>query len=463
MRVLVLCLLALCACKNVDIPWQRPACAALQLQGDPPEVASLLDVRASGNSVLALWRGLEDPDDPLLLSIFDGQRWNRPYRLLEHSTDLQRTAISNAGVLLSAIDYESAEWPDAGTAEDDGDGGSGTQSPIGLASYDTQLTLVNDACNEVPLTKVRAYAAYAASTLADNGLTAMAWNDLDGNVQAVVVRAAQEPRRTTLAKSSENTIPVAANITALSDDSMIATFVERGPKLGDPQRLLTRRFWLQWQEAIEHDASAQVSGNDLAAPVVTAGPGASAALLWIAATRGNIELRLQRTDDGMQWSDTVVVHTSEQGISSPQLLFAPDGSRLAALWLADDSWRTLLIDGDEPLGEATDLSCNGRDTPSAIFDPHGELLIACGNDEGPATLMTFDGTIIESTPLGDGEGAATQPKLTAVPGGQIMAVWERHDGPAYDFVSDMGVPTPSAIVSAEIADGEVGAAMPAAP
>lgn len=460
MRVLALCLLALCACKNVDIPWQRPACAPLQLQGEPPEVASLLDVRASGNSVLALWRGFEDPDDPLLLSIFDGQRWNRPYRLLEHSTDLRRSAISNAGVLLSSVDYESAQWPDAGTAEPDGDAGTSTQSMAGFPSYDTQLTVVNDACNEVPLTKVRAYVGYAASTLANNGLAGMAWNDLDGNLQAVVVRAAQEPKRTTLAKASENATPVIANITALSDDSMLATFVERGPKFGDPQRLLTRRFWLQWQEAIEHDTTAELDGVDLSLPRVAAGPGSSAALLWTASLPSKTELRLQRTDDGTHLSDAVVLHTSEQPISQLESVFAPDGSHLAVLWRSDGTWHALIVEGTDPTGEVTDFSCSDRDMPSAIFDPGGQLLIACGNDEGPATLSTFDGTNLTSTQLGQGEGAVTRPKLTAVPAGPIMALSEQHQGPA---IANAGVATPSTILSAKISDGEPQDAQPIVP
>jgi hypothetical protein len=459
MRVLAFCLLTLCACKNVDVPWQRPACAALQLSGDPPDVASLIDVRASGDSVLALWRGLEDPGDPLLLSIFDGQRWHQPYRLLEHSSDLQRTAISNAGVLLFSVDYDSVERAreDAGVGEPDADAGQSMESTSSsIPTYETQLTLVNDACNEVPLTKVRANPAYAAVTLANSGLAAAAWSDDESAAQAVVVRAAQEPRRTTLAKASEDVTRGIAGLTALSDNSMIATLIERGPRFGDPQRLLTRRYWLQWQQPVEHYATDELDGVDFTGLTIAAGAGSTAALSWVTSTASKAELRMQRTEDGTSWSDPVVLYSDELTIVEPQSIFAADGSRLALIWRGDnDAWRALIIEGDEPIGEAVDTGCSDRHPPSALFDPRDRLLIACGNDEGPATLSSFDGTSITFTQLGNGDGAATQPKLTAVPAGGIMALWEQHDGSAYNTVGDMGVRTPSSIVSALIVGGEL--------
>jgi hypothetical protein len=454
--------LALCACKNVDIPWQRPACAALQLQEDPPEVAVLGDVRAAGDSVLALWRG-DAPNDPLLLSTFDGQRWRRPYRLLEHGSALQRTGIAQGGVLLSAIDYESAERQDVDAAVVDEDAGSDTESTPATAHFDLQLTLVNDACNEVPLTRVPAEAMYTVTTLTNRGLAAAAWNDDEGNVQAVVVRAAQEPNRKTVAKVSANVRVTIRSITALSDNSVIATLIERGRTYGDPQRLLTRRFWLQWQEPVQHYATQELDGLEITATTVAAGFASTAALSWVTSTRSKAELHMQRTDDGTSWSDPVVL-ASEPSITEPQSVLAPDGSRLAVLWRGDDdAWRALIVDGEEPVGDAVDTGCSVRGAPAIAFDPRGQLLIACGNDEGTATLSSFDGATITSTELGKDHGAVTGPKLTARPAGPIMALWEQHDGPAYDMIGDTAILTPAVISSANIIDGEPQDAQPIVP
>jgi hypothetical protein len=440
-----LALLGLGACGDNGSGWQGPACAKLGPIDAPRGVIALTAVERTANTTLVLWQGWTAPDDPVMLSVRDDPTgWRRPLRLREHVDTPPSTALTAHGALFFSQDYATRKplFPDAG---------------VGLGdSFESRLTLMDDTCNSIEFGAFRA-ANYPLTALTNDGLAAVAWSG-DGTVEAVVARRAQTPEHSTLRKSGALR-PALVNFAALSDGSLIAVMIERGPTEGDPKRLLSARFDGRWQAPVLQDADD--SGGELVDAVVASGPNGSAALLWIAKTPGTQELRMRRASVGEQWGTQFKLHASEDFIEQPQLVLGHDGRRAAVLWRVNGTWWARLVDGDEPLGEAVSAECDCTGDASAVIDSAGRLLVAWEEEGSQGRLAWFDGTRWSASQMiGSTDGDVTRPRLAAGPDGRAVAVWEQHKGPALNLDGDMQLPTPSKLMSADVVDGKVRGAQP---
>src|SRR6185436_5063647 len=154
-------LLALCACEEQAAPFEGSACTELALEGAPPSTIALLEVRQRTDATLVLWRGWEPPDDRLLLSVRDARGWHAPLVLRAHAP-VSPPVLGAHHVLLATQDEETREpyVADAGVGFND--------------SFETQLTRIDERCNELAPEPFRA-SMYLSLAMTGDGEAAAAW------------------------------------------------------------------------------------------------------------------------------------------------------------------------------------------------------------------------------------------------------------------------------------------------